>query len=81
EKCRDYKEALTELNKFRILLANKNLEIATDKLNQKIEKFMSKPIDANYKGKPIMITHNSYSLGLFNGDVGIMWPDDTGKLR
>ncbi|WP_191092371.1 exodeoxyribonuclease V subunit alpha [Francisella sp. SYW-2] len=81
EKCRDYKEALTELNKFRILVANKNLEIGTDKLNQKIEKFMSKPIDSSYKGKPIMITQNSYSLGLFNGDVGIVWPDDTGKLR
>lgn len=81
EKSRDYKEALTELNKFRILVANKNLEIGTDKLNQKIEKFMSKPIDSNYKGKPIMITQNSYSLGLFNGDVGIIWPDDTGKLR
>ncbi|AEI35896.1 exodeoxyribonuclease V subunit alpha [Francisella salina] len=81
EKCRDYKEALTELNKFRILVANKNLEIGTDKLNQKIEKFMCKPIDSNYKGKPIMITQNSYSLGLFNGDVGIIWPDDTGKLR
>ncbi|MBK2105743.1 exodeoxyribonuclease V subunit alpha [Francisella philomiragia] len=81
EKCRDYKEALTELNKFRILVANKNLEIGTDKLNQKIEKLMSKPIDSSYKGKPIMITQNSYSLGLFNGDVGIIWPDDTGKLR
>ncbi|WP_187985967.1 exodeoxyribonuclease V subunit alpha [Francisella marina] len=81
EKCSDYKEALTELNKFRILVANKNLEIGTDKLNQKIEKFMSKPIDSSYKGKPIMITQNSYSLGLFNGDVGIIWPDDTGKLR
>ncbi|WP_395167067.1 exodeoxyribonuclease V subunit alpha [Francisella salimarina] len=81
EKCRDYKEALTELNKFRILVANKNLEIGTDKLNQKIEKFMSKPIDSSYKGKPIMITQNSYSLGLFNGDVGIIWSDDTGKLR
>lgn len=81
ERCSDYKEALTELNKFRILVANKNLEIGTDKLNQKIEKFMSKPIDSSYKGKPIMITQNSYSLGLFNGDVGIIWPDDTGKLR
>ncbi|MDE5028227.1 exodeoxyribonuclease V subunit alpha, partial [Francisella tularensis subsp. holarctica] len=40
-----------------------------------------KPIDSNYKGNPIMITQNSYSLGLCNGDVGIMWPDDTGKLR
>ncbi|MFV9976298.1 MAG: exodeoxyribonuclease V subunit alpha [Francisella endosymbiont of Hyalomma asiaticum] len=81
EKCHDYKQALVELYKFRILVANKNLEIGTDKLNQKIEELIGKTIDSNYKGKPIMITQNSYSLGLFNGDVGIIWPDATGKLR
>ena len=81
EKCHDYKQALVELSKFRILVANKSLEIGTDKLNQKIEKLIGKTIDSNYKGKPIMITQNSYSLGLFNGDVGIIWPDATGKLR
>ncbi|ALB01404.1 exodeoxyribonuclease V subunit alpha [Francisella persica ATCC VR-331] len=81
EKCHDYKQALVELSKFRVLVANKNLEIGTDKLNQKIEKLIGKTIDSNYKGKPIMITQNSYSLGLFNGDVGIIWPDATGKLR
>ncbi|APC91172.1 MULTISPECIES: exodeoxyribonuclease V subunit alpha [Francisella] len=81
EKCHNYKQALVELSKFRILVANKNLEIGTDKLNQKIEKLIAKVADSNYKGKPIMITQNSYSLGLFNGDVGIVWPDANGKLR
>jgi exodeoxyribonuclease V alpha subunit len=28
-----------------------------------------------------MITQNSYALGLYNGDVGIIWPDASGKLR
>jgi exodeoxyribonuclease V alpha subunit len=27
-----------------------------------------------YRGRPILITRNSYNLGLFNGDIGIAWP-------
>ncbi|AIT10062.1 exodeoxyribonuclease V subunit alpha [Candidatus Francisella endociliophora] len=76
-----HKEALHQLNKFRVLVANKNLEIGTDRLNQKIEQLLGRAKDTIYKGKPIMITQNSYSLGLFNGDVGIIWPDNTGALR
>ncbi|MED7818351.1 MULTISPECIES: exodeoxyribonuclease V subunit alpha [unclassified Francisella] len=81
EKCSSYKEALEVLSKFRILVANKNLDIGTDKLNQKIEKLLGKTIGSNYKARPIMITQNSYSLGLFNGDIGIIWPDSSGRLR
>lgn len=76
-----YKKALQQLNKFRVLVANKNLEIGTDRLNQKIEQLLGRTKDTIYKGKPIMITQNSYSLGLFNGDVGIIWPDNLGILR
>lgn len=81
ESLASYKEALQRLNKFRILVANKNLEIGTDRLNQKIEQLLGKPKNTNYKARPIMITQNSYSLGLFNGDVGIIWPDNSGVLR
>lgn len=28
-----------------------------------------------YPGRPVMITRNDYSLGLFNGDTGILLPD------
>ncbi len=34
-----------------------------------------------YAGMPLLITRNDYSLGLFNGDSGILWPDDQGQLR
>jgi exodeoxyribonuclease V alpha subunit len=27
-----------------------------------------------------MITKNNYSLKLFNGDIGLIWPDDEGTL-
>ena len=81
EKCSSYKEALELLSKFRILVANKNLDISTDRINQKIERLLGKTVDSNYKARPIMITQNSYSLGLFNGDIGIIWSDSSGRLR
>jgi len=27
-----------------------------------------------------MVTQNNYATHLFNGDVGLIWPDDKGKL-
>lgn len=36
--------------------------------------------EAFYRGRPILITENDYGLGLHNGDVGIIWPNDEGKL-
>ena len=37
----------------------------------------SKPAENHpwYRGRPVMITRNDYSLGLFNGDIGITLPD------
>jgi exodeoxyribonuclease V alpha subunit len=36
-----------------------------------------------YKGCPVMVTSNNYSLNLYNGDIGIIWPDpeNRGQLR
>lgn len=34
-----------------------------------------------YVGLPLLITRNDYSLGLFNGDSGVLWPDSQGQLR
>jgi exodeoxyribonuclease V alpha subunit len=28
-----------------------------------------------YHGRPLLITRNDYALGLFNGDIGIVWND------
>ena len=27
----------------------------------------------NYRGRPLLITRNDYTLDLFNGDVGVVW--------
>ena len=33
-----------------------------------------------YPGRPVMVQRNDYLLKLFNGDIGIAWPDATGEL-
>ena len=34
-----------------------------------------------HKGQPILIIQNDYELDLFNGDIGMIWPDSSGHLR
>lgn len=34
-----------------------------------------------YQGKPIMVTANDYEVGLFNGDIGLLWRDENHVLR
>ena len=78
---KNYQEALGELKKFRILVANRSIAIGTNQLNIKIENLLGRVPNSLYKGKPIMITQNSYSLALYNGDVGILWEDAGGSLK
>ena len=55
-------------------------------INRKIEAELEKqglksPYAEWYRGKPVIINENSYSIGLSNGDVGVCWPDDEGNYR
>ncbi|MCW5203240.1 exodeoxyribonuclease V subunit alpha [Desulfobulbus sp. US4] len=34
-----------------------------------------------YQGRPIIILRNQYEMQLFNGDTGILWQDEKGRLR
>jgi exodeoxyribonuclease V alpha subunit len=34
-----------------------------------------------YHGKPVMVTTNDYEVGLFNGDIGLLWRAGDGSLR
>ncbi len=34
-----------------------------------------------YENRPIMVSRNYYDLGLFNGDTGIIRPDENGNLK
>ncbi|WP_069131004.1 exodeoxyribonuclease V subunit alpha [Rhodohalobacter halophilus] len=55
-------------------------------LNRLVEKILIlqrsvQPENGWYHGRPIIITRNSYSLGVFNGDMGVCLHDGSGELR
>lgn len=82
----DIKIALQKLNQLRVLCAVREGEQGLYKLNAAIENFLRKKklINKNleyYENRPIIVTRNYYSLGLFNGDVGIIRPDENGVLK
>ena len=77
-------EALDALGKFRILCAVREGPFGTENINRLAEEILA---DAgliaperlkagSYTGKPLMVTANNYALKLFNGDTGVVWPED-----
>ncbi len=81
--CDDIAHAFTMLAKFRVLCATRQGEFGVDALNQWIKELLSQRLHASasgYHGMPIMISENDYRLGLFNGDIGLLWRCDDGHL-
>lgn len=72
---------------FQVLCSVHRGERGVAGINRKIEFYLAgkgfecKP-DSWYAGKPVLVTRNDYSLGLYNGDIGICIPDpDDHKLK
>jgi exodeoxyribonuclease V alpha subunit len=79
-------EAFLVFETFRILCSHRRGTYGIEGINRLMETILEKKglIDTTrryYPGRPIMITRNDYSLKLYNGDVGIIWEDETGKAR
>jgi len=79
-KCSTLDEAFALLAKFRILCVTRQGEFGVDTMNQWVKEQLvvntAQPwgkSQQNYHGMPIMISENDYRLGLFNGDVGLLW--------
>ena len=71
-------EVLTAFGEYQVLCALREGPFGVSGLNDRIEQALvrqrriSRPAHARwYHGRPIMITRNDASLGLFNGDIGI----------
>ncbi len=83
----DINTIFSKFNHFQILCALRDDEYGVSGLNEFIKKGLQKSglIPATnhtwYCGRPVMISRNDYSLGLFNGDIGITVKDDDDKLR
>jgi exodeoxyribonuclease V alpha subunit len=76
----DAAAALAALAQFRILCALREGPFGVSGLNRFIEEILREAGTIPeqglwYRGRPVMVTRNDYSLELFNGDVGVLWPD------
>jgi exodeoxyribonuclease V alpha subunit len=73
-------EALERFDAFRVLCALRQGPYGVTGINAIIEEILAEkgliePRSRWYRGRPVMITVNDYNLKLFNGDVGIVFPD------
>ncbi len=75
----DIKTALQKLNNVRFLCVTRENDQSVSHVNKLIQYYLSKQIpefkpksEGFYHNQPIIITQNDYTLGVFNGDVGLI---------
>ncbi|MBE0363281.1 exodeoxyribonuclease V alpha subunit [Pseudoalteromonas ulvae UL12] len=71
---------------YQLLAAVREGNYGVSKLNSEIEAQLARmgkitPSHRHYVGMPLMISQNDYQLQLFNGDIGIIMPDQEGQLK
>jgi len=80
--------AFQQFGAVRIICALRKGPYGAEHINLMLERLLIEEGFINgeppwYRGRPIMITRNDYTLNLFNGDIGILLPDaeDDQKLK
>ncbi|MGL6571355.1 exodeoxyribonuclease V subunit alpha [Aeromonas caviae] len=73
-------------NGFQILCALRDGPFGVQGLNERLELALAKAgliqRDGDwYAGRPVMVVRNDHGVGLYNGDMGLCLPDDTGRLK
>lgn len=81
---------LNAFNQYRLLCARREGPFGVSGLNDRIEmllhrqRLIRRPTNSyqsDYIGRPIMIQRNDSTLGLFNGDIGIMLNNDESEMK
>ncbi|WP_441003731.1 exodeoxyribonuclease V subunit alpha [Pseudocolwellia agarivorans] len=83
--CASVAEAFQLFTNFRVLCATRVGEQGVDYINELITSLLVKKgvIRSNqalYAGRPILISENNYHQGLYNGDIGFLWKNESGHL-
>jgi exodeoxyribonuclease V alpha subunit len=79
----DVESALRAARGFRVLCALREGPAGAQTLNALIGAALD-PLhggDSWFRGRLVLVTENSYRQQLFNGDIGIAWPDEDGETR
>ena len=71
--------ALARLAEFRILAATRIGSWGTERLNVLVETLLDfhgfPSLERFYPGRPVLVESNDYQSRLFNGDLGMIWPE------
>ncbi len=83
---KDVDEALAAISELGILCVHRKGPLGANQVNNLAEELLREnqliPATSQwYKGKPVMVTRNDYSLGLRNGELGITLTDKKGELK
>ncbi|MEQ1631307.1 MAG: exodeoxyribonuclease V subunit alpha, partial [Planctomycetota bacterium] len=76
-------DALLRQQRLRVLCAVNQGPFGKDAVNALVEARLGPrnlDSDGDYQGRPVLITSNDYQTGLMNGDLGVIWPDERGRL-
>ncbi len=79
----DAEAAFSALHHFRVLCALRSGPRGVAQVNALVEQHLARtgllPTGQLwYRGRPLLITRNDPVLGLYNGDMGLVWPDADG---
>jgi exodeoxyribonuclease V alpha subunit len=81
----DVAGALRRFERYRVLAALRLGPFGVEEINRLIAaRLQHHGLIAGgdeYRGKPVMVTVNDYEVGLFNGDIGLLWQDANQVLR
>jgi exodeoxyribonuclease V alpha subunit len=78
--------AIKKLNNLKVLCALREGPYGVTAVNKRIEFILRKNgllkgVGEFYENRPIMVSKNYYDLQLFNGDIGIIRPDENGEMK
>lgn len=79
-------DAVAALDRVRLLTATRIGPAGAVAMNQRIFEHLARrrgldPQQTWYHGRPVIVLHNDYRAGLFNGDTGVCLAGDGGHLR
>jgi exodeoxyribonuclease V alpha subunit len=79
----DVATALRAARGFRVLCAVREGPAGVQAINALVGQALDpqRRLDGWFRGRLVLVTENSYRQQLFNGDIGVCWPDEQGELR
>ena len=78
--------ALAALDRHRLICAHRDGPRGVSHWNRLVERGLAQAAGADYwprwyAGRPVLVTHNDYGLGIYNGETGVVVRRPDGELR